>query len=68
MKINLGVLYGGETVEHEVSIISALQAIQNLNKEKYNVIPIYIGKDRTIARMAINTLNELIVIIFAYCV
>lgn len=28
----------------------------------------YIGKDRTIARMAINTLNELIVIIFAYCV
>jgi hypothetical protein len=28
----------------------------------------YIGKDRTIARIAINTLKELIVIIFAYCV
>ena len=46
MKINLGVIFGGETVEHEVSIISALQAIENLNKEKYNIIPIYIGKDK----------------------
>ena len=47
MKIKLGVIFGGETVEHEVSIISALQAIQNLNKEKYEIIPIYIAKDRT---------------------
>ena len=46
MKIKLGVMFGGETVEHEVSIISALQAIQNLNKDKYDVIPIYIAKDR----------------------
>ena len=43
MKINLGVIFGGQTVEHEVSVISALQAIQNLNKEKYNVVPIYIS-------------------------
>ena len=48
MKIKLGVMFGGETVEHEVSIISALQAIQNLDKEKYDVIPLYIAKDRTI--------------------
>ena len=47
MKINLGVIFGGETVEHEVSVISALQAIKNLNKDKYNIIPIYISKDRT---------------------
>ncbi len=46
MKIKLGVMFGGETVEHEVSIISALQAIQNLNKDKYDVVPIYISKDR----------------------
>lgn len=46
MKIKLGVVFGGETVEHEVSIISALQAIQNLDKEKYDVIPLYISKDR----------------------
>ena len=46
MKIKLGVVFGGETVEHEVSIISALQAIQNLDKDKYDVIPLYISKDR----------------------
>ncbi len=47
MKIKLGVVFGGETVEHEVSIISALQAINNLDKDKYEVIPLYISKDRT---------------------
>ena len=47
MKIKLGVIFGGESVEHEVSIISALQAIQNLDKNKYEVVPIYIAKDRT---------------------
>ena len=44
MKINVGVMFGGESVEHEVSIISALQAIEALDKNKYNVIPIYISK------------------------
>ena len=47
MKIKLGVIFGGETVEHEVSIISACQAMSNLDKEKYDIIPIYISKDRT---------------------
>lgn len=47
MKIKVGVIFGGETVEHEVSIISALQAIENMNREKYEIIPIYIAKDRT---------------------
>lgn len=46
MKIKVGVIFGGETVEHEVSIISALQAINNIDKEKYEVIPIYISKNR----------------------
>ena len=46
MKIKIGVVFGGETVEHEVSIISALQAIQNLDRNKYDVVPIYISKDR----------------------
>ena len=35
MKIRVGVLYGGKTTEHEVSIITAVQAMNNLNKEKY---------------------------------
>ncbi len=47
MKIKLGVIFGGESVEHEVSIISALQAIKNLDEEKYEVIPIYMSKDKT---------------------
>ena len=44
MKINLAVLFGGNSVEHEVSIISALQAIQSLNKDKYEILPVYITK------------------------
>ncbi|MBQ9328857.1 MAG: D-alanine--D-alanine ligase [Solobacterium sp.] len=46
MKLNVGVFFGGESVEHEVSIISAHQAMNALNKDKYNVIPIYVAKDR----------------------
>ncbi len=44
-KIVVGVIFGGRTVEHEVSIISALQAILSLDKEKYQVVPIYISKE-----------------------
>lgn len=44
MKINLAVIFGGKSVEHEVSVISAVQAMASLNKEKYNVIPVYMTK------------------------
>jgi len=44
MKINLAVLFGGKSVEHEISIISALQAIHHIDKEKYEVFPVYITK------------------------
>ena len=47
MKIKVGIIFGGETGEHEISIISAIQAIENMDKEKYDIIPIYIAKDRT---------------------
>ena len=46
MKIKVGVIFGGDSVEHEVSIITALQAMENINEDKYDVIPIYITKDR----------------------
>lgn len=46
MKIQLGVIFGGDTVEHEVSIITAVQAMEYIDKEKYDIIPIYISKDR----------------------
>ncbi len=46
MKLNVAVFFGGESVEHEVSVISAHQAMDALDHSKYNVIPIYISKDR----------------------
>lgn len=39
---NLGVIFGGVTCEHDVSIVTGLQLIENVNKQKYKVIPIYI--------------------------
>ena len=43
--IKVGVIFGGESVEHEVSIISAVQAMNKLDSEKYEIVPIYITKD-----------------------
>lgn len=45
MKLNIGVIFGGKSVEHELSIITAIQAMEFIDKEKYEVIPIYITKD-----------------------
>ena len=45
MRIKVGVMFGGKSVEHEISIISAIQAIGSMNTEKYDVIPIYITKN-----------------------
>lgn len=41
----LGVIFGGVTCEHDVSVVSGLQLIENVNKNKYEVIPIYIHSD-----------------------
>lgn len=42
-KMQLGVIYGSRTCEHEVSIISALQLMKAVDREKYDVTPIYIS-------------------------
>ncbi len=42
---NVGVVFGGVTCEHDVSVITGIQLIENINKNKYNVIPIYIHSD-----------------------
>ena len=47
MRLNIGVVFGGKSVEHEISIISAVEAMENIDDSKYNVIPIYIDKDNT---------------------
>ena len=44
MKIKVGVFFGGNSVEHEVSIISATQAIMAIDKNVYDVVPVYITR------------------------
>ena len=43
-KKRFGVIFGGTSTEHEVSIVSGTSVIKNLNKEKYEIYPIYIDK------------------------
>ena len=45
MKICVAVFFGGKSTEHEISCISANQALHAINKEKYDVLPVYISKD-----------------------
>ncbi len=44
MKQNIAVIFGGKSSEHDISIITASQVLKNLNKQKYNIIPVYITK------------------------
>jgi D-alanine-D-alanine ligase len=44
MKIQIGVFFGGKSVEHEISVISALQTIAAIDKNKYEIVPVYISK------------------------
>lgn len=44
-KIRIGIIFGGRSGEHEVSIRSAKTVIEQINKEKYEVIPIAITKE-----------------------
>lgn len=45
MKERIVVAFGGESVEHEISILSAMQVMDALDKQRYEVIPLYIAKD-----------------------
>ena len=45
MKIRIAMLWGGKTVEHEVSVISGIQALMAMDTEKYECIPVYMTKD-----------------------
>ena len=45
MKTIVGVFFGGRSTEHEISVISANQAIAAFNPDKYEIVPIYISKD-----------------------
>lgn len=43
-KIKLGVIFGGMSTEHDVSIVSGISIIKNLNQNKYDIFPIYIDE------------------------
>lgn len=44
-KITVGVMFGGRTVEHQVSVITGLQVVENMDKSKYDPIPIFVTKE-----------------------
>ena len=44
-KLKLGVIFGGMSTEHDVSITSGTSVIKNLDKDKYEIYPIYIDKE-----------------------
>jgi D-alanine-D-alanine ligase len=43
-KIKVAVVYGSKSVEHEVSVVTAMQIMANLDTKKYEIIPVYIDK------------------------
>ncbi len=43
--MRIGIIFGGNSNEHEVSIVSATSVIKNINKEKYEIYPIYLDKE-----------------------
>jgi D-alanine-D-alanine ligase len=44
-KLNIAVLYGGKSGEHEVSVLSASSVMEELDEAKYNVTPVFIAPD-----------------------
>ena len=47
MKLSIGIIFGGRSLEHDLSVLTAIQAMDNIDKERYEVVPIYITKDLT---------------------
>ena len=45
MRTKVGVFFGGRSVEHEISVLTALQAMNAFDSEKFEIIPIYISKE-----------------------
>ena len=44
-KIKIGVIFGGMSTEHDVSIVSGTSIIKNLDTKKYDIYPIYISEE-----------------------
>ena len=48
MKTKVAVIFGGKSTEHEISIISAVQAMNKMEEDKYEIIPLFLTKDNSI--------------------
>ncbi len=53
-KITVGVVFGGRSVEHEVSLVSARSVISNTDTDKYNIFPVFIDKEGVWRRASID--------------
>ena len=45
MKKNVAIIFGGKSTEHDISILTACQVMNALNKNKYNLFPVYISQN-----------------------
>lgn len=43
--MKIGVVFGGQSVEHDISILTGLELLKTINQEKYDLVPIYLTKD-----------------------
>lgn len=47
-KLKIGIIFGGKSVEHDISILSMLQVYHAIDKDKYHIVPFYITKNNDI--------------------
>ena len=45
--MKIGIIFGGKSTEHDVSVVSGTSVIKNIDKQKYEIHPRYIEKDGT---------------------
>lgn len=43
--MKLAVIFGGKSTEHDVSVVSGTSVLKNLDKEKYEILPLFIDKN-----------------------
>lgn len=45
--MRVGIVFGGPSVEHDISVITAYQICASINRKKYDILPIYYSKNKT---------------------
>ncbi|HEX3033563.1 MAG TPA: D-alanine--D-alanine ligase family protein [Thermodesulfobacteriota bacterium] len=57
-KVTVGVVFGGRSVEHEVSLLSARSVLRNIDPDRYQTFPVFIEKNGTWRRVSVDTWLE----------